>query len=176
MIREVHVVADREVVPLTQIDDLYRAHRMTLVRLAVLLVDERGMAEELVHDAFIALQERRSTLADPRAAFGYLRTTVINNARTALRRRAVMRRHLRVAEPEALPSADFALLIAEEHRQVIAAIRTLPRRQREVLVLRYWSDMSEAEIAGELGVSRGTVKSTASRALDTVEKIMRDSQ
>ena len=163
-----------EVSPTTQVGELYRAHRMTLVRLATLLTDDRGLAEELVHDAFLALQERWPTLADPRAAFGYLRTTVINNVRSTHRRRAMARRHLRVGEPEALPGADFALLIAEEHRQVIAALRRLPRRQREVLVLRYWSDLSEAEIAEALGVSRGTVKSTASRALDAVEKLMKD--
>jgi RNA polymerase sigma factor (sigma-70 family) len=63
-------------------------------------------------------------------------------------------------------------ILAEEHREVLAALDRLPTRQREVLVLRYWSDMSEAEIATALGISRGTVKSTASRGLDALEKIM----
>jgi len=64
------------------------------------------------------------------------------------------------------------VLLAEEHREVLAAMRQLATRQREVLVLRYWSGLSEAEIAEALGISRGAVKSTASRALDALEKIM----
>jgi RNA polymerase sigma factor (sigma-70 family) len=68
----------------------------------------------------------------------------------------------------------LSVLLGDEHRQVIDALRTLPRRQREVLVLRYWSDLSEAEIATALGVARGTVKSSASRALDALEKQLGD--
>jgi RNA polymerase sigma factor (sigma-70 family) len=68
------------------------------------------------------------------------------------------------------------VVLSEEHSQVLAAVRRLAPRQREVLVLRYWSDMSEAQIADVLGLSRGTVKSTASRALDALEKIMKDEQ
>ena len=155
------------------IADLYHEHRLGLLRLAVFLVDDRFVAEELVQDAFAALYQRWGTLADKRAATGYLRTTVVNGARSVHRRRGVVRRHLRAAEPEATPDADYALLLAEEHREVIAAMRTLPRRQREVVVLRYWSELSEAEIAQTLGVSRGTVKSTASRALDALEVQLR---
>ena len=76
----------------------------------------------------------------------------------------------RVAEPDEGPPADLALLLDEEHRQVVEALRTLPRRQREVLVLRYWSELSEAEIATTLGISRGTVKSTAARGLAALEQ------
>jgi RNA polymerase sigma factor (sigma-70 family) len=68
-------------------------------------------------------------------------------------------------------TADHAVL-AEEHREVIEALRRLAPRQREVLVLRYWSGLSELEIAEALGISRGAVKSTASRALDALEKLM----
>ena len=67
-------------------------------------------------------------------------------------------------------------MLAEEHREVLAALKQLPNRQREVLVLRYWSDLSEAQIADALGISRGTVKSTASRALAALEKIMEASR
>jgi RNA polymerase sigma factor (sigma-70 family) len=97
-------------------------------------------------------------------------------ARSAQRRQGIVRRHLRVAEPDALPPADFALLLAEEHREVVAALRRLPRRQREVLVLRYWANLDEAEIAETLRISRGTVKSTASRALDALENILKDTR
>jgi RNA polymerase sigma-70 factor (sigma-E family) len=170
------VTVGRDGSPTSEIAELYRRHRLNLVRLATLLTDDRSLAEELVHDAFAILQERWSRLADPAAAIGYLRTTVINSVRTVQRRQVMARRHLRVGEPEALPDADFALLIAEEHQQVVVAMRTLPPRQREVLVLRYWSEMSEVEIAHALGVSRGTVKSTASRALDAIEKLLKDTR
>ncbi|MBN9619064.1 MAG: sigma-70 family RNA polymerase sigma factor, partial [Actinobacteria bacterium] len=104
-------------------------------------------------------------LSDPASAGGYLRTSVINGARSSHRRAGVVRRHLRVAEPDDSPAADSAVLLAEEHRQVIGAVQRLSPRQREVLVLRYWAHMSEAEIAATLHISPGTVKSTASRAL-----------
>jgi RNA polymerase sigma-70 factor (sigma-E family) len=148
---------------------LYESQRTALVRLAVLLVDDRAAAEDVVQDAFLALQ-RRWHAVDPLAAAGYLRTSVVNGARSVLRRRGVARRHLRAAEPDEGPAADLALLLDEEHRQVVQALRTLPRRQREVLVLRYWSELSETEIATTLGIARGTVKSSASRGLSALEQ------
>jgi RNA polymerase sigma-70 factor (sigma-E family) len=155
---------------------LYRSHRLSLLRLAAFLVDDRAIAEELVQDAFAALYQRWGFLADESSAPSYLRSTVVNGARSAWRRQGVVRRHLRVAEPDAVPPADFALLLAEEHREVVAALRRLPRRQREVLVLRYWANLDEAEIAQTLGISRGTVKSTASRALDALENALKDTR
>jgi RNA polymerase sigma factor (sigma-70 family) len=101
---------------------------------------------------------------------------VVNGARSAHRRQGIVRRHLRVAEPDSLPPAVFALLPAEEHREVVAALRRLRGRQREVLVLRYWANLDEAEIAETLGISRGTVKSTASRALDALENTSKDTR
>ncbi|MEO9138569.1 MAG: sigma-70 family RNA polymerase sigma factor, partial [Jatrophihabitans sp.] len=118
---------------------LYRSHRLNLLRLASFLVDDRALAEELVQDSFAALNQRWGSLADTSAAASYLRATVVNGARSTQRRRGIVRRHLRVAEPDAVPPADSALLLAEEHQEVVAALRRLPRRQREVLVLRYWA-------------------------------------
>ena len=154
------------------VTDLYREQRLTLLRLAVFLVDDRGVAEDLVQDAFAQLYKRWHTLSDHGAAVGYLRTCVVNAARSVYRRRDTARRHLRVAEPDLTPDSDYALLLAEEHREVLEALRTLPRRQREVLVLRYWAELTEADIASTLNISRGTVKSTASRALDALELIL----
>jgi len=148
--------------------ELYRSHRLGLLRLAVLLTDDQALAEDVVQDAFLALQ-RRWHAVDPAAAAGYLRTSVVNGARSWHRRRRVARRHLQTVVLEDAPPADLAVLLGDEHRQVVEALRTLPRRQREVLVLRYWSDLSEAEIAAVLGVARGTVKSSASRALAALE-------
>ncbi|GAB3881514.1 SigE family RNA polymerase sigma factor [Kibdelosporangium lantanae] len=136
------------------VTDLYRRERPGLLRLAVLLVGDAALAEDLVQDAFVALHRRWRTLTDQSTAAGYLRVSVVNGARSAHRRRSVARRHARVGEPDA-PSADADLLVAEEHREVLAAVRKLPRRQQEVMVLRYWAGLSEAEIADTLGVSRG---------------------
>jgi RNA polymerase sigma-70 factor (sigma-E family) len=153
---------------------LFTAHRMDLIRLAVFLTDDRALAEDLVQDAFAALHRRWASVREPAAAIGYLRTTVVNGARASYRRKALVRRHLRVAEPDAGPAADYALLLSEEHKAVIEGLRRLPRRQREVLVLRYWSGMSEAEIAATLSISRGTVKSTAARGLDALERALKE--
>ena len=154
---------------------LYAAHRLSLVRLAVLLVDDLGTAEDVVQDAFAGFVGRRRPLDDPDRALAYLRTAVVNNARSALRRRRTARGYVvpREVEPD---GPDGRLILAEEHREVLAALDRLAPRQREVLVLRYWSGLSEAEIAEALGISRGAVKSTASRALDALESIMEGSR
>ncbi|MER6074702.1 SigE family RNA polymerase sigma factor [Streptomyces sp. NPDC001817] len=150
------------------IEELYHHRRLALVRLAVLLVDDLPTAEDVVQDAFTALFRRHghrlALLDDPEA---YLRTSVVNAARSVLRRRRTVRAHAPAPEQHA-PAPEEDVLLHEDHREVLAALRTLTRRQREVLVLRYWSHLSEAEIAATLGLSRGAVKSTASRALDAL--------
>ena len=151
---------------------LYAAHRLQLVRMAVLLVDDIGSAEDVVHDAFITLHQRQLQVREPAAALGYLRMTVINNARSMLRKRQTARRHLSLARLEVAEPADSELLLATAHQEVLAAVRQLPARQREVLTLRYWSGLSEAEIAQALGISRGAVKSNASRGMDKLETLL----
>lgn len=151
---------------------LYAAHWRYLVRLAVLLVDDRASAEDVVQDAFLALHKRQDSLRDPDAALGYLRASVVNLSRSVLRKRQVARRHLRVAEPEATASADQDVLLRDEHRAALAAVRALPRHQREVLILRYWSGLSEREIAQTLGIAPGSVKSAASRGMATLQRVL----
>jgi RNA polymerase sigma-70 factor (sigma-E family) len=158
--------------PTVDLHGLYRSHWRYLVRLAVLLVDDVASAEDVVQDAFVALHRRTGALRDPDAALAYLRTTVLNRSRSVLRRRQVARKHLRVAEPEASAPADHDVIVREEHRAALSAVRRLPRHQREVLVLRYWSGLSEREIAQTLGISTGAVKSAASRGLAAVQKIL----
>ena len=160
-----------ETVPSVDITELYAAHRLSLVRLAVLLVDDLASAEDVVQDAFAALARRPHAVEDPAKALAYLRVAVVNTARSALRRRRTARAY---SPPHDLspPSPEDSAVLAEEHREVIEALQRLAPRQREVLVLRYWSDLSEAEIAETLSISRGTVKSTASRALVALEKAM----
>ena len=157
--------------PAVDITELYAAHRLSLVRLAVLLVDDVASAEDVVQDAFAALSRRHDAVKDPSKALAYLRVAVVNTARSALRRRRTARAY---SPPHDLspPSPEDTAVLAEEHREVIAALHRLAPRQREVLVLRYWSDLSEADIARTLGISQGTVKSTASRALAALEKAM----
>ena len=91
---------------------LYAAHRLPLARLALLLVDDMASAEDVVHDAFIALQQHQSRLRDPAAAIGYLRTTVVNKSRSVLRKRQTVRRHLSLVRDSHAEAADSELLLA----------------------------------------------------------------
>jgi RNA polymerase sigma-70 factor (sigma-E family) len=160
--------------PATPLDlhALYNAHWRYLVRLAVLLVDDVATAEDVVQDAFLALHRRSGSLRDPDAGLAYLRASVVNLSRSVLRRRQVARKHLKVAEPEATAAADHDVIVRDEHRMVLAAVRGLPRHQREVLVLRYWSGLSEREIAQTLGISNGAVKSAASRGMAALQRTL----
>lgn len=157
--------------PALTLEDLYRQHRMRLIRLATLLVDEPGTAEDVVQEAFTGLHRHWSGLRDEAGALGYLRTAVVNGSRSVLRRRRTARSYVPPHQGNAR-SAESLVMLTAEHQAVVAALRQLPSRQREVLVLRYYGGMSEAEIALATGVSRGTVKSSASRALDALERIL----
>ncbi|WP_432000330.1 RNA polymerase sigma factor [Streptomyces sioyaensis] len=158
--------------PPPTISELYHAHRLNMVRLAVLLVDDRATAEDVVQDAFAALYKRHGEqLGEVDNALAYLRTSVVNAARSVLRRRRTARDYTPPYEADA-PSAEERIVLDEEHREVFAALSGLTARRREVLVLRYWGDLTEAQIATTLGISRGSVKSLASRALDSLEKIL----
>ncbi len=143
---------------------LYGTHWHQLVRLATLLTRDASMAEELVQDAFVSLHRRWSSLSDPAAAHGYLRTTVVNNSRSALRHRGVEERYRQPGPPEPAGPEERAVQATEDAR-VMAALRGLSRRQQEVLVLRYYADLSEQDIASTLGLTKGAVKSHAHRGL-----------
>jgi RNA polymerase sigma-70 factor (sigma-E family) len=143
---------------------LYSAHYRSLVRLATMLLHDTGSAEEVVQDAFVAMHGRWSRLRDPDRAAGYLRQAVVNRARSALRHRGVAARHEVSPGPDQ-PGADVHALAAELRRDVVQALRRLPVRQREAVVLRYYADLSEAETAEVMGVSRGSVKTHASRGV-----------
>jgi len=143
---------------------LYAAHWRQLVRLAVLLVRDVGTAEEIVQDCFVSVHAKWNRLHDPDKALAYLRQSVVNRSRSHLRHLSVVRRHAdREAPPEPAAGADHAAYDLVRRATVLDALRRLPRRQREVLALRYYLDLSEAEIADMLGISRGAVKSHASR-------------
>lgn len=157
------------------VSDLYHAHRLQLVRLAVLLVDDQPTAEDVVQDAFTGLYARWHRLEDPDKALAYLKASVVNLARSVLRRRRTARSYVPPHEPD-VGSPESAAVLADEHRRVLVAMRELAPRQREVLVLRFWSGMAVAEIAEALAISVGAVKSTSSRALDALEKKLLEEQ
>ena len=154
---------------LDRLDQLYREHYRSLVRLASILVDDVATCEELVQDAFVAVLRRSGGWAEADKAGAYLRSVVLNHARSHLRKQQVRRRWLRsVDPPESAGAADGAALLDAETTEILAALRTLPERQREVLALRYYLDLSEAEIAATLGISTGSVKTHAHRGLATL--------
>jgi len=155
------------------VERLYRSHRLYLVRMALLLVDDFETAEDVTQDAFAALHRRWSSLGNEDAAVGYLRACVVNGARSVLRRRRTVRRHPQQDEQRMTEdSADSRALLADEHREVLAAIDRLPTRQREVILLRYWGELTEPEVAAALGISVGAVKSNASRGRDAIAAIL----
>ena len=149
------------------VTQIYTAHYRSLVRLSALLVRDGQAAEEIVQDSFIAMHGAWRRLRDPDRALAYLRQAVVNRSRSWLRRRQVADKYAPRPMPD-MASAEDGAMGALEHQAVIAALRKLPERQREVLVLRYYADLSEADIAEAIGVSRGAVKSHASRGLAAV--------
>jgi RNA polymerase sigma-70 factor (sigma-E family) len=148
------------------VTQLYAAHYRSLVRLAALLLRDSAVAEEVVQDAFIGMHQNWRRIRNTDKALGYLRRSVVNGARSTLRRRAVAVKHLaREAPPGVMASAEHSVMASAERAELMRALSALPLRQREALVLRYYVDLSEAEIAAAMGISRGAVKSHASRGL-----------
>ncbi|HEV2450916.1 MAG TPA: sigma-70 family RNA polymerase sigma factor [Streptosporangiaceae bacterium] len=150
------------------IAELFRRNHLELVRLALLLVGDRPTAEDVVQEVFASLHMRRERLSLSGDPLAYARVAVLNRCRSVLRRRAVARRFAGGRElrlDESNRSAEHEVISSEERRQVMAALAALPRRRREVLVLRYYLDLNEAEIARVLRIKPGTVKSTAARGL-----------
>jgi RNA polymerase sigma-70 factor (sigma-E family) len=151
---------------------LYAAHWHSLVRLSWLLVRDQHVAEETVQDAFVAMHSRWSQLRDKDLALAYLRRCVVNSSRSVLRHRTVEDRYLRTETSARTasgtttePSAEARALEHATGDRLVAALGRLPRRQREVLTLRYYLDLSEAQIADALGISPGSVKAHAHRGL-----------
>jgi RNA polymerase sigma-70 factor (sigma-E family) len=144
--------------------ELYSEHYRALVRLAALLVRDKPTAEEVVQDSFVAMHGGWQRLRDTEKALAYLRQSVVNRSRSVLRHRTVVDKNLQKAPPD-MPSAEHGALVLLERSAVVAALRGLPDRQREAIVLRYYADLSEAEIATAMGISRGAVKSHTARGM-----------
>jgi RNA polymerase sigma-70 factor (sigma-E family) len=162
------------------LEELYDEHYVRLVRLAVLLLRDAGRAEEVVQDTFVAMYQRmQRSGADPMPenAPAYLRQAVVNRSRSVLRHLKVVARHpgeTLPSTPEHHPGADHDTLHAERRRAVLEALARLPRRQREVLALRHYLQLSEREIAETLGISPGAVKSHASRGAAALRQSLSD--
>lgn len=158
------VVRARDCGPDEAVTHLYSAHYAGLVRLATMLLHDQGRAEEIVQDAFVDVHGRWARLREPDKAVAYLRRAVVNRCRSELRHRKVVARH----EPDSPgddASAESHVLARAQRAQVLAALDALSGRQREVLILRYYLDLSESDIAATLRISRGAVKSHSSRGI-----------
>jgi RNA polymerase sigma-70 factor (sigma-E family) len=151
---------------------LYGAHALGLIRLAHIMLGNRQAAEDVVQEAFLGLYRRWSHLDDRAKALAYVRSSVLNGCRSQLRRQPAA--ELEEADGPPAISAESAVLTAEERREVIRALRSLPVRQREVLALRFYLDLPDDQIAAAMTISRGTVRSAAHRGLAALERALRE--
>lgn len=149
--------------------EIYLAQYDRLIRIANALLDDTGTSEEVVQDAYVRVLHGWAQIRDPQAAAAYLRTTVLNLARSRMRRRLVEAKHAPEPPPDVPPAEDSVIALLERER-VLLALRTLPRRQRECLVLRYYRNLSEPQIAAALGISAGAVKSHTSRGISALRR------
>lgn len=164
--------ADRAVDVDSAVTELYGAHYRSLVRLAALMVRDLGTAEEVVQEAFVALTHGGwYRLRDNEKALAYLRQSVVNRSRSILRHRQVVDRNAPKPAPD-MASAEHGAIALFERSAVVKALRSLPARQCEALVLRFYGDMSEAQIAEAMKISRGAVKSHTARAMATLRTLL----
>ena len=144
--------------------ELYSTHYRALVRLATLLVRDVRTAEEVVQDAFVAMHGGRRRLGHAEDALAYWRQAVLNRSRSVLRHRMAVDKTPQETPPD-MPSGEHSWLAQLERSAVTAALRDLPERQREAIVLRHYANLSEAEIATTMGISRGAVESHTARGM-----------
>jgi RNA polymerase sigma-70 factor (sigma-E family) len=146
--------------------ELYERHADAALRLAFLLTGSRGLAEDLVQDAFVRLAGRLLHLRDPGGFDAYLRKTVVNLVRSHFRRRRLERTHAeRAAAVPPIEAADVS-----DREEMRRALMQLPVRQRTAVVLRYYEDLSEAQTAELMGCRPAAVKSLVSRAMEHLRR------
>jgi RNA polymerase sigma-70 factor (sigma-E family) len=156
------------------VSGLYRDHWSGMVRLALLLLGDRPSAEDVVQDEYAGLYRRWDSILDHSKAASYLRSSVLNGSRTVLRRRTTARRLVHSEPP--VWSTESEAMLSEERREVLAALHTLPARQREVLILRFYLRLSDSEIAASLGIREVSVRSAASRGLAALARKLEDNR
>jgi len=164
-------MVDADAVAAEGLVDLYRTHYPSLVRMAALLLHDVGAAEDVTQDAFAKVYLAWDRIREPEKALAYVRSAVLNGARSRMRHLHVVDRHRPEPGPDT-QSAEAGAMSGEDHREVIAALRALPTRQRECLALRYYLGLSEAEIAAALGISAGSVKTHTHRGMAALEKTL----
>lgn len=165
-----------DVAPATrpELSDLYAAHYRSLVKLASIHVDDLESAEEVTQDAFVKLLSGSGTYRiEQGKEAAYLRSMVLNGARSALRKRRVRRAH-KPEPPGLMAAAEVRGVQSAEHDRILAALRTLPERQASVLVLKFYLDLSESQIADTLGIARGSVKSHTHRGLAKLARLLEE--
>ncbi|HEX3389307.1 MAG TPA: SigE family RNA polymerase sigma factor [Streptosporangiaceae bacterium] len=161
----------------TAVAALYEASALGLIRMAYVVLGDLPTAEDVVQEAFCGLYRRWDRLASTGGALYYVRTSVLNGCRSALRRRAVRRGFLQqrtLADPTPAASAESVVLGGAEREEVIRALGRLPHRQREVLVLRFYAELPDEQIARVMGIRPGTVRSTAFRGLDALGRALKE--
>ena len=167
--------ADADADARQQVTALFEAHALGLVKLAKVMLGDQSIAEDVVQDAFIGMYRKWASLQDKNKALGYLRNSVLNGCRTAHRNRTRHARALLLAsDADSIVSAEESALIGEANREVLAALRALPARQREAVVLRHYLGLTEEQAAQTMQVARGTVKSATSRGLSALAKILKE--
>ena len=151
---------------------LFREHHGDLVRLALLMVGDLPTAEDVVQDVYASMHARWTRLAAPDATLPYVRAAVLNACRSVHRRNAAARRHAPSLAPlpESLGRDETAALA--DRSELAVALRALPPRQREVLVLRYYLDLDIAEIASTLRIGPSAVRSSCTRGLATLARML----
>jgi len=147
---------------------LFREHARSLVRLARLFADDRNAAEDLVQEAFLRLRRSFHRIENPERTAAYLRSIVLNLARDHNRRGLMSLRH-RMPEEESQLSAEDRIVLREDQQQMLDALQTLPRRQRDCVTLRYYLELSIPDIAMTLGISVNSVKTHLQRAIAVLE-------
>ena len=158
--------ADREVAA------LYLTHYRPLVRMAALLVQDLAAAEEIVQDSFVAVHGAWRRLPDAEHALSYLRRSVVDRSRAELRRHVVVDKLAPRLAP-GLPGGHGEASIEVERSAFISALWTLPPREREVVVLRYFADLPETQVASATGISETAVKAYAAQAMSSLRTELR---
>ena len=152
-----------------RLGELYLRHADGAVRLAYLLTGDRALAEDLAQDAFVRLAGRLVHLRDPGAFEAYLRRTIVNLSNSYFRRRKVERTYLTHARAAAgTQGAQWSAWSVEDREDLWRALEKLSGRQRAAIVLRFYEDLPEGQIADILKCRPGTVKSLVSRGLETL--------
>jgi RNA polymerase sigma-70 factor (sigma-E family) len=160
----------------TAVTALYQAHALGMIRLAHIMLGDRASAEDVVQEAFCGLYRRWSALADAGSALAYVRSSVLNGCRSVLRRQSRARDQAdgQQAAPPPGISAEAAAITIEERQQVLRALRRLPARQREALVLRFYLDLSAEESAATMGIGPGSVRSAIHRGLESLGRMLQE--